>query len=94
MSTQTLTGPIAQIYAAHLQPGDVVAMASGTKQEIGVFKGHSKSGNCQAVFPYYGNYTKGIAYNHTARLVRVQLQDLDLATQNKLKPLIEKYKQQ
>lgn len=87
------TGPIAQIYAANLVPGDVVAMSRGTSQEIGVFKGHSKTGNCQAVFPYDGTHVRGIAYNQTKRLVKVCLKDLDLETQNRLKPLIEKYRQ-
>jgi hypothetical protein len=85
--------PVTQVYAPNLQPGDVVAMSQGTKQKIGVYKGHSRTGRCQAVFPYYGSCVKGIAYNHTQRLVKVYIQDLDLETQNRLKPLIEKYRQ-
>ena len=90
---QTVAEPKKQTYAANLEPGDVVAMASGTKQVIGVFRGHGIAGNKQVVLPQWGEVTKGIPSLHIKRLVKVNFTDLDLETQNKIAPIIEKYKQ-
>lgn len=89
--------PAKQKYAANLLPGDVVAVATGTSQDIGVFKGHGAAGNKQIVIERGWRVkeyvVKGIPYTHENRIVKVNLKDLDLDTQNKLAPIIEKYKQ-
>jgi len=82
-----------QLFAMDLKPGDLVALATQYTQNVGVFKGWSKGGNCQVELPGISGttYVKTCISTHNTRIVKVRIEDLPANRQQEFQNMSLKY---